>query len=115
MTMFPISVRRRDFLDPLAQIDVPARAGVRHIELRSIHQTNVLDLSDAQLADFLARALLDARGFRLAAVGSPIGKVKIDSDFGPHLQALSPRPGGARFDTPNMRIFSYYPLGEHHD
>lgn len=115
MTMFLISAFADEISpDPLAQIDVLARAGVRHIELRSIHQTNVLDLSDAQLADF--RALLDARGFRLSAVGSPIGKVKIDSDFGPHLQRFRRALEVCkRFDTPNMRIFSYYPPGEHHD
>src|SRR5262245_2220111 len=62
--------------DPQEQIDVLSRCGVRHIEFRSAHQTNVLDLSDQQIADF--KALLDRHGFKLSAIGSPIGKVKID-------------------------------------
>ena len=53
------------------------RCGVRHIELRSIHKTNVLDLTDLQVTEF--KSLLDRHGFRLSAIGSPIGKVKIDT------------------------------------
>lgn len=98
--------------DPVEQIDVLSRAGVRHIELRSIHKTNVLDLGDAQVHAF--RQLLDERGFRLSAIGSPIGKVRIDTPFEPHLQRFRHALEMCRrFDTPNMRIFSYYPPGEH--
>ena len=32
--------------DPQQQIDVLKTCGVRHIELRSIHKSNVLDLTD---------------------------------------------------------------------
>src|SRR5271154_3743701 len=69
--------------DPLKQIDILKSCGVRHIEFRSIHATNVLNLSDAQIADF--KALLDKNGFKLSAIGSPIGKIKIDEPFEPHL------------------------------
>ena len=65
--------------DPQQQIDVLIRCGVRHIELRSIHKTNVLDLTDLQVSEL--KALLDRRGFRLSAIGSPIGKTKIDQPF----------------------------------
>src|SRR6059058_700512 len=62
--------------DPEQQIAVLKNCGVRHIELRSIHQTNVLDLTDLQVREF--KALLDGNGFRLSAIGSPIGKIRID-------------------------------------
>jgi sugar phosphate isomerase/epimerase len=93
--------------DPQEQIDVLSRCGVRHIELRSIHKTNVLDLTDAQVADF--KALLDRHGFRLSAVGSPIGKVKIDTPFEPHLKRFGRALELCQvFGTPNVRVFSYY-------
>ena len=63
--------------DPQEQIDVLKSCGVRHIELRSILKTNVLDLTDLQIAEF--KSLLDKHGFKLSAIGSPIGKIKIDA------------------------------------
>ncbi|MBV8383288.1 MAG: hypothetical protein JOZ63_11820, partial [Planctomycetaceae bacterium] len=36
--------------DPREQLDVLEANGIRHIELRSIHGINVLDLGDAQHA-----------------------------------------------------------------
>src|SRR5579864_8185228 len=70
--------------DPQQQIDVLKQCGVRHIELRSILQTNVLDLTDAQVNDL--KALLDKNGFKLSAIGSPIGKIKVNEPFEPHLK-----------------------------
>jgi sugar phosphate isomerase/epimerase len=93
--------------NPQEQIDVLQQCGVRHIELRSIYQTNVLDLTDQQVADF--KALLDKHGFKLSAIGSPIGKVKIDTPFEPHLQRFERAIHLCKvFGTPNIRIFSYY-------
>jgi sugar phosphate isomerase/epimerase len=93
--------------DPQQQMDVLNACGVRHIELRSIHQTNVLDLTDQQVKDF--KALLDNNGFRLSAIGSPIGKIKIDQPFEPHLERFRRAVELCKvFGTPNIRIFSYY-------
>jgi sugar phosphate isomerase/epimerase len=93
--------------DPQEQIDVLKGCGVRHIEFRSILKTNVLDLTDAQIADF--KSLLDKHGFRLSAIGSPIGKVKINEPFEPHLQRFRRAVELCKvFGTPNIRIFSYY-------
>jgi sugar phosphate isomerase/epimerase len=93
--------------DPHEQLDVLSRHGIRHIEFRAIHGTNVLDLSDAQHEEF--RSLLRSRGFGLSAIGSPVGKIRITEPFEPHL---------ARFDraldladlyaTPRIRVFSFY-------
>ena len=93
--------------DPQTQIDVLSRCGVRHVELRSILQTNVLDLTDLQVSEL--KALLDKHGFRLSAIGSPIGKIKIDQPFEPHLKRLERALHLCKvFDTPNIRVFSYY-------
>ncbi len=94
--------------DPLKQIEVLKSCGVRNIEFRSIHATNVLALSDAQIADF--KALLDKNGFKLSAIGSPIGKIKIDEPFEPHLEKFKRAIHLCGiFGVKNIRIFSYYP------
>jgi sugar phosphate isomerase/epimerase len=93
--------------DPQEQLDVLERCGVRRVELRSILKTNVLDLTDLQVGEL--KALLDRRGFKLSAVGSPIGKVKIDQPFEPHLQRFERALHLCKvFETPNIRLFSYY-------
>ena len=94
--------------DPQVQIDILKTCGLRHIEFRSIHKTNVLNLTDAQIAEF--KTLLDRAEFKLSAIGSPIGKIRIDEPFGPHLEKFRRAIHLAKlFDTPNIRIFSYYP------
>jgi 3-dehydroshikimate dehydratase len=81
---------------------------VSYIEFRSILGTNVLNLTDAQIQDF--KSLLDKNGFKLSAIGSPIGKIKIDDPFEPHLEKFKRaiQLCGV-FGTKNIRIFSYYP------
>jgi sugar phosphate isomerase/epimerase len=94
--------------DPQQQLDVLDACGVKHIEFRSILATNVLSLTDLQVQEF--KSLLDARGFRLSAIGSPIGKIRIDEPFEPHLDKLRRAIALAQlFGTPNIRVFSYYP------
>src|SRR5437588_1082642 len=93
--------------DPQQQIDVLKQCGIRHIELRSILGTNVLDLTDAQVSDL--KSLMDRNGFKLSAIGSPIGKIKIDQPFEPHLQRFKRAIELCKvFGTRNIRIFSYY-------
>jgi sugar phosphate isomerase/epimerase len=93
--------------DPQEQIDVLSPCGVRHIELRSILKTNVLDLTDLQIREF--KSLLDRHGFRLSAIGSPIGKIPIDQPMAPHLERFKRALHLCKvFDTSNIRVFSYY-------
>lgn len=94
--------------DPQVQVDILKQCGVRHIEFRSILQTNVLALSDLQITEFAE--LLKRNGFTLSAIGSPLGKIRIDEPFEPHLQKLHRAIHLCKvFGTPNIRIFSYYP------
>src|SRR5947209_12782860 len=93
--------------DPQRQIEVLEQCGIRHIELRSILKTNVLDLTDLQVAEL--KALLDRHGFQLSAIGSPIGKIKIDTPFPPHLARFKRAIELCKvFGSRNIRIFSYY-------
>jgi sugar phosphate isomerase/epimerase len=99
--------------DPQEQVDVLKACGVRHVEFRSILKTNVLDLTDLQIGEF--KSLLDRHGLSLSAVGSPIGKIKIDQPFEPHLRRFRRAVELCQvFGTPNVRVFSYY-LTEHGD
>jgi sugar phosphate isomerase/epimerase len=93
--------------DPQEQVDVLKRCGVRHIEFRSILKTNVLDLTDLQIQEF--KSLLDREGFKLSAIGSPIGKIRVDEPFPPHLKRFQRAIELCQvFGTPNIRVFSYY-------
>ena len=96
--------------DPREQIAILKMCRVRRIEFRSIYKTNVLALSDEQVREFKKR--LDGEGFGLSAIGSPVGKVAIDSPFEPHLDKLKRAIELCSvFETPNIRVFSYYPPG----
>jgi sugar phosphate isomerase/epimerase len=93
--------------DPQIQIDILKQCRIRHIELRSILKTNVLDLTDLQVTEL--KSLLTNNGFRLSAIGSPIGKIKISEPFAPHLERFKRALHLCQvFDTPNIRVFSYY-------
>jgi 3-dehydroshikimate dehydratase len=94
--------------DPQKQIAVLQSCGIRHIEFRSILGINVLSLTDLQIHDF--KSLLDTHGFKLSAIGSPIGKIKIDDPFEPHLVRFQRAIDLCGiFGTRNIRVFSYYP------
>ena len=93
--------------DPQVQIDVLKACGVRHIEFRAIHKTNVLALTDLQVREF--KSLLDQHGFKLSAIGSPIGKTVIDQPFEIELKRLKRAIELCQlFGTRNIRVFSYY-------
>jgi sugar phosphate isomerase/epimerase len=92
---------------PHEQVDVLAAHGIKHIEFRAIHGTNVLDLTDDQHAEF--RDLLRSRGFGLSAIGSPIGKIRITESFDEHLERFDRALHLAEFyEAPRIRIFSFY-------
>ncbi len=93
--------------DPVEQLDCLEANGVHYIEFRSIFKTNVLDLDRSHHEEF--RSLLRARGFGLSAIGSPIGKIAITDPFEPHLERFKIALDLAEFyETPNIRVFSYY-------
>jgi sugar phosphate isomerase/epimerase len=93
--------------DPQEQLDVLTRHGVKHIEFRAIHGTNVLDLSEEQHREFRDR-LRDA-GFGLSALGSPIGKIKVTDPFDEHLARFARALDLAdHYECPRIRVFSFY-------
>ncbi len=92
------------------QIAVLQDTGIRFVELRGVWDTNVLDLSDAQIATI--HAAFDRAGLGVSAIGSPIGKVPVDADFGAHLHRFERALTLARAFGAVVRLFSFYPPAE---
>jgi sugar phosphate isomerase/epimerase len=89
------------------QIAVLRDENIPFLDLRSVDDVNVLDLTDHQV-DTIKRALADS-GLQVAAIGSPIGKVPIDSTFDEHMERFERALALAtQLETPFVRIFSFY-------
>lgn len=90
------------------QIATLEREQIHFVDLRSVDGTNVLDFTDQQIAEI--KRTLDDHGIGVSAIASPIGKVPIDGSFDEHLHRFERAITVARaFQTPHMRIFSFYP------
>jgi 3-dehydroshikimate dehydratase len=90
------------------QIATLQHEGIRYLDLRSMWNINVLDLSDAQISQ--VKQTLHSHGIGVAAIGSPLGKTAIDSPFKAILKKLERAIQVAQaFGTPFIRIFSFYP------
>lgn len=89
------------------QMQVLDKLHMDHIEMRGVDGRNFVEYSEAQAREVKKR--LDDRGFKLSAVGSPIGKIGITDDFVPHMELFKHTVELAHImDTPNIRMFSFY-------
>jgi sugar phosphate isomerase/epimerase len=102
-----------------AQVEYLAKEKVGFIEPRFVNRKNIMDLSRSELDE--ARKLIRDHGLKVSAIGSPIGKVRLDEPFGPHLDKFKHAVELAVFfETPFIRMFSYYApegkdIDEHRD
>ena len=96
----------------LEQVKYLVSEGVGYIEPRFITKKNIMDLTKRELDE--ARKMINDHGLKVSAIGSPIGKVKLDQPFEPHLDKFKHAVDLAvLFETPFIRMFSYYaPDGE---
>ena len=89
------------------QLDTLAEEFIRYMELRSVWNTNVLDLTDEELGR--VRAAVAERGIGISSIGSPIGKVSITDPFGPHLERFRRALHVAGvMESPYVRVFSFF-------
>jgi len=89
------------------QVEFLAQEKVGYIEPRFVNKKNIMDLNPKELAE--ARKLMRDHGLRVSAIGSPIGKVRLDQPFKPHLDKFKHAVELAQyFETPFIRVFSYY-------
>ncbi len=84
-----------------------ARFGIDYIELRHVNGKNVSALSEREFLE--VRAQLDACGIRASAIGSPIGKIRLDEDLAAHTDMARRVFAGAQaLGTQYVRGFSFY-------
>jgi len=89
------------------QVKYLAGEKVRFIEPRFLNRKNIMDLTKDELKE--ARKILRDYGLKVSAIGSPIGKVKLDEPFEPHLDKFKHAVELAFFfESPFIRVFSYY-------
>ena len=90
-----------------SQVKYLASKKVGYIELRFLNKKNVIDLNKSQLIE--ARNILEDFGLGVSAIGSPIGKVRLDEPFAQHLDMFKRAVDSALFfGTRFIRMFSYY-------
>jgi len=94
------------------QMDVLDQHGIKFIEMRSIEGKNLVYYTLDEIKEF--KRQLDARGFKLSAIGSPLGKIGIKDDFIPHLELFKYTLEVAKvMECRYIRIFSFFiPEGE---
>ncbi|TDL39704.1 sugar phosphate isomerase/epimerase family protein [Arthrobacter nitrophenolicus] len=93
--------------DPAIQVAVLQGLGAKHIEVRSAWGTNVVDLGEEQLQALAA--LLAAKGMKVSAIASPVGKVDVGLPVDHEVERLRRAVRAANvLDAKYIRIFSFY-------
>jgi sugar phosphate isomerase/epimerase len=99
--------------DPAEQLDALGEMGIHHLDLRGARDRNVLDFTDDDVTTL--RSLLSQRGARVAMIASPVGKSQIGQPPDYELGRLRTAIRLAQeFETPLIRMFSFYPEGIEH-
>lgn len=89
------------------QLDVLESQGIRHLELRSVWGTNVAHLTGEELLTI--KRTLDARGFFVSSIGSPIGKIGVLENFDVHMEDFQRVVHAAHvLGSRYIRIFSFF-------
>ncbi|NLC67191.1 MAG: sugar phosphate isomerase/epimerase [Clostridiaceae bacterium] len=94
------------------QMDVLEQHGIKHIEMRGVNGKNLSKYTLEEVKEI--KKQIDDRGFKISAIGSPIGKIMITDDFKPHLELFKHVLEIASIlETSYVRMFSFYiPKGE---
>jgi sugar phosphate isomerase/epimerase len=88
------------------------KLGISHIEIRHVNKKNISKLTKEEVLE--AKELLDKYGIKVSAIGSPLGKIKLDGDMDAHIETAKrvfeyANILGAKF----VRMFSFYaPAGK---
>jgi sugar phosphate isomerase/epimerase len=117
-------IRLSGFADEISpdlelQIQTLRSENLGFLELRGAWGKNVLDLTPAERRR--VRDRLGEAGIGVSAIGSPIGKVRIDEPWADHVARFKVALDAAEFfGAPYVRLFSYYPpdggrIADHRD
>ncbi len=94
------------------QLQGLCKLGISHIEIRHVDKKNISKLTKDEVLE--AKRLLDKYGIKVSAIGSPLGKIKLDGDLDGHLETAKrvfeyANILGAKY----VRMFSFYaPAGK---
>lgn len=94
------------------QIKLLNQLGQKYIELRSANGKGIADYTMEEAMHIKEK--LDAKGIKISAIGSPIGKILITDPFEPHYEKFKHVVSLAKlFETKYIRMFSFFiPQGE---
>ena len=95
----------RDFTN---QVKGMVNYGIGYMEVRFVGEKNISALTSEETA--VLKADLDAYGIKVSAIGSPLGKIKLDNDMDKHLETAKRVFENAQMlGTNRIRVFSFYP------
>lgn len=94
------------------QMEVLKEHDISYIEMRGVNGKCIVDYSLDEVR--ILKNKLDRNGFKLSSIGSPIGKIGITDDFGPHLDLFKHTIEIAKImECKYIRMFSFFiPEGE---
>ncbi|MCM3038386.1 sugar phosphate isomerase/epimerase [Paenibacillus motobuensis] len=91
----------------VTQLQGLSSLNIRFIEIRGVNGKNISTLSPPEIREVQNR--LEDYGIRVSSIGSPIGKITLQDDFGIHLDMAKRIFETARtLNSPFVRIFSFY-------
>ena len=89
------------------QVEFLASQKIPAMEIRFVNGKNIMDLNELELRE--TKKMLSEKGIKVSAIGSPIGKVKLDEPFSKHFEKFKHAVELADyFNTDFIRVFSYY-------
>lgn len=94
------------------QLEVLDQHHIKFIEMRGVDGKNLVYYTLEEVKEIKSR--LDRKGFKLSAIGSPLGKIAITDPFEPHLELFKHTLEIAKMmDCKYIRMFSFLiPEGE---
>ena len=89
------------------QLRALERFGIKNLEVRHLNGKNISVLPLDEVKD--AKRMLDASGIRVSAIGSPLGKIRLDGDIKAHIETARRIFESANIlGAPFVRVFSFY-------
>ncbi|OLQ86595.1 hypothetical protein BIY21_03960 [Vibrio ponticus] len=94
-------------MDLTTQMDVLDTHGIKHIEMRGVNGKNISEVTVEEAVEI--KKQLDARGFKISSLGSPVGKIYLKDDFEAHKAMFVQLLEVAKIlESKYMRIFSFF-------
>lgn len=89
------------------QMETLKELDIKYIEMRNVNGKNLSDYEPEETKAI--KKILDENGFKLSAVGSPIGKIGVNDDFEPHFEKFKKVVEIAKImETRYIRMFSFF-------